>query len=302
MNKKKLLYLYFFIIILFAGIYNVIFKLMPDSFVVNKQLNILPFTKDYSFLWNDNDMLNYKIDIDNNYSNISLIDIQLKLNKQFSLISKYRSEVEQQELSLRNIILKRKQLVRQQETLIEKNIEQYKHDMINKSYIFEKNKLTNEIKSLIDLNNTDMNSIIENKKIRLNVIEYKIAFNKYKILQYISKNYSSFSDNNLSIQIKNLNKQETKIRDKIYKFENQIGDIRGKINRNLIAWKNSLSMKLDIIDFIYYSIGISTTTTFGDIIANSKIVRLFVSIQLLISIIIVTSLVNQIIQKDIGDL
>jgi hypothetical protein len=50
--------------------------------------------------------------------------------------------------------------------------------------------------------------------------------------------------------------------------------------------------RVGFVDFLYFSIGVSTTTTFGDIIPNHTVTRFVVTLQLLASIIIVGLFVN----------
>jgi Ion channel len=49
---------------------------------------------------------------------------------------------------------------------------------------------------------------------------------------------------------------------------------------------------LDFLDFLYFSLGVSTTNTFGDIIPNSRSVRFTIIIQLIISLVLIGLFVN----------
>lgn len=54
---------------------------------------------------------------------------------------------------------------------------------------------------------------------------------------------------------------------------------------------------LNFLDFLFYSIGISTTTTFGDLLANSRLIRLIVCVQLLLSIIVLANVTQRFLSK-----
>lgn len=54
---------------------------------------------------------------------------------------------------------------------------------------------------------------------------------------------------------------------------------------------------MTILDFFYYSVGISTTTTFGDIMASSPGARGMVTFQLLVSIFILAFATSKVVTK-----
>ncbi|HEB0978545.1 TPA: two pore domain potassium channel family protein [Yersinia enterocolitica] len=54
---------------------------------------------------------------------------------------------------------------------------------------------------------------------------------------------------------------------------------------------------LNFLDFAFYSIGISTTTTFGDLVANSRLIRMLVCIQLLLSILVLANVTQSFLSK-----
>ncbi|HHT0525037.1 TPA: ion channel [Klebsiella michiganensis] len=55
---------------------------------------------------------------------------------------------------------------------------------------------------------------------------------------------------------------------------------------------------LNFWDFFFYSIGISTTTTFGDLVANSRLIRMLVCIQLLLSILVLANVTQNFLSKN----
>ncbi|PLN97136.1 ion channel, partial [Klebsiella michiganensis] len=88
-----------------------------------------------------------------------------------------------------------------------------------------------------------------------------------------------------------------------------IDDARSKLivnNKKIIKIKNNvqdlLSKRqkedLNFWDFAFYSIGISTTTTFGDLVANSRLIRMLVCIQLLLSILVLANVTQSFLSKN----
>ena len=57
---------------------------------------------------------------------------------------------------------------------------------------------------------------------------------------------------------------------------------------------------MGILDFIYFSIGISTTSVFGDIMPNNKWLRSTISLQIIVSIVLVGLFVNALFEEIIS--
>lgn len=55
----------------------------------------------------------------------------------------------------------------------------------------------------------------------------------------------------------------------------------------LEAWENQRVRRLTFFDFLYFSMGVATSNTFGDIIPNDRIIRVAIVMQLLLSVLLV---------------
>lgn len=70
--------------------------------------------------------------------------------------------------------------------------------------------------------------------------------------------------------------------------------LRGDVAENFAATRSAVLSQIGILDFLYFSACISTTTTFGDITANNNWVRGLVVLQILSGIVILTAFLNSI--------
>ena len=95
-----------------------------------------------------------------------------------------------------------------------------------------------------------------------------------------------------------LNEQRTSYNDKRFKLVKEMGDKRSAAIDNVGRYYKQYMARLNIIDFIYFSVGISTTTTFGDMVASDRLIRAFVSLQLLLCIFIVGGFLNSVMNKN----
>ncbi|EKY32152.1 potassium channel family protein [Vibrio cholerae] len=74
-----------------------------------------------------------------------------------------------------------------------------------------------------------------------------------------------------------------------------IGSDKHNIELDIISQRYLITNRLSFFDFLFYSIGISTTTTFGDITPNDSGVRILISIQLVSCVFIISGLIGSIL-------
>lgn len=94
---------------------------------------------------------------------------------------------------------------------------------------------------------------------------------------------------NVSNQILELNNE---IREKMISL---IGSEKYNIELDIIRQRDLITNRLSFFDFLFYSVGISTTTTFGDITPNSSGVRILISMQLISCMFIISGLIGSVL-------
>jgi Ion channel len=109
----------------------------------------------------------------------------------------------------------------------------------------------------------------------------------------LSTNPADYSDRNAAAEADKLNTKlreiERNIVDESKKYADQSKEI---LTLNSVLWAT-----LNLIDMIYFSLGIATTINFGDIIPNSTKVRFIVMLQVGICLLLVGLVVNLISEK-----
>ncbi len=75
------------------------------------------------------------------------------------------------------------------------------------------------------------------------------------------------------------------------------GELRVQAIDKISSNRKLVMSKVGWIDFWFYSVGISTTTTFGDLVPNNEVIKLLVSLQLLICVFILGGFVNAVIKS-----
>lgn len=144
-------------------------------------------------------------------------------------------------------------------------VEKY-NDLITKQIFLFSNKTKNDI-MLLKIAKKDTKKEINKLKLRLN----KVNIDIHKI----------------SIEREEINK---KIAATLQKSSKQ----RKKLKKLYLQRKKERLEIIDYFDFLYFSLGIATNTTFGDISANNKLVKILISLQLLVCIILLAKFLNSI--------
>lgn len=297
--KSTFLWLYIACIVLFAIIYTVIWSYKPDSFIVNTELNVYPFHETMLFLWED------QKNIDNNNT-----DYELK--KIYSEFLPYIQKINNSENALK---LKNERLIEIKKESNELNIIgdqeiQETKQRLGKENVdpirVEKLELDTKVQFLISQISKKNNlleiyeidqQLKETFKLReeINQKLYKTEMNN--INQFL-ENPRSFRSEKVNHKLNELYAEEQNIdRDKI----NLIQDIRNnrqKLSEEFQKYYTQRKAKLGIIDFLYFSVGIATTTTFGDIIGNTKGIRALITLELIICLVLLTGLLNSIFKPN----
>ena len=83
----------------------------------------------------------------------------------------------------------------------------------------------------------------------------------------------------------------------INELEQTRRDISSRIRDLTIDFHKNRLDAVNYLDFVYYSICVSTTVSFGDIAPNNCLTRTIAIIELLLCIILVAAIVDEIIRK-----
>lgn len=292
--KKTLKFglLYFLSIILFALIYYAFWYIRPDHFITNQSINIHPIKEINSILWDDKLMTPSKIPI-------SLLDLQ----KKQSTLSNKIMDLEQKSSYLKNEYSKLEvnggnlELIRNKE--LSENIEDYRRRTLipheKKEAALTKNILELEVVLEKELNPIKRYPMIINLgKKRIALAEFRVEKAKveYNIADYTLKNLREFMSKETIDKFELISNNRLENETLRLSYSVEVSQIRSRLYSLALEYRTNIIKQFNYIDFVYYSVGIATTTTFGDITANSKLIRFIVTIQLLISIFILGAFAN----------
>jgi ion channel len=87
---------------------------------------------------------------------------------------------------------------------------------------------------------------------------------------------------------------ETSLRTRQLQVTDEIRTLRGTLRSLLETWEKQRLSRLSYFDFLYFSMGVATSNTFGDLIPNERVVRFVIITQLVLSLTLVGRFVNSV--------
>lgn len=294
--KKHPLFIYISLMLFFAGIYNITWHYDPDSFIKNNELNSRPFRDALSLAFFSDDL---EIRTKEEVTKPQFIEKVPQLLKKHFELQNYDEIINSKILDLEK---QRYQNSIKMENALAKNIEDYKIKSIlelNLKLSSELKKKEVNLKLQSKLGNGSLERSIYGNTLALIDLEIAkirldIAKKELEVSKYIIPNIKQFQDITLIRKLDKINELLELEREKRIKNQSDMIDLRSSAQRLL---QNLKKDDLNYWDFLYYSIGISTTTTFGDLIANSRTIRFIVCIQLLTSIFLLASLTQSFVTR-----
>ncbi|WP_367849682.1 potassium channel family protein [Rhodoferax sp. WC2427] len=131
-----------------------------------------------------------------------------------------------------------------------------------------------------------------NAKVDVAKAQYVLAVRQADTGDYVLHHLRELADPNTTAKFDATETKLATLRKEQISLMGRLADLRGKAFNRLEDWYSKRTARLQWIDFLYFSVGVSTTTTFGDIVPNSRMVRVFVLTQLIFSVLLVGYLVS----------
>ena len=279
------------IIFTFATIYKTIWDYSPDSFIVNAEFNLTPLDAARKILQGEpyESMDTTTL----TKMNDELVSIQNRKSGKENELKEVEREIDKTDTAIENLYneLSSKRAL---------NIDEYKHKELSGFKEREK-QFQLEIDSYNNYLSTENDSIarlpmvkqLSSKKVALAELKLERAKKESNVANYIVENMQTFIPKDLKDKQTNLQNKRINLSEEVLKLEESKKDKKDQLSAFVEKYAEKRKSWLGYIDFLYFSIGISTTTTFGDIIANNKWARLVTTMQLLVCIFIVAGILNQ---------
>lgn len=290
--KNKSAIAYSLIILPFAAVYYFTWSVYPDSFIKNSALNTTPVHNAINLAFYYNGEANEDYD---NISNEDFSEETLKAKKEFDRIINrninLESKLSQQESNLKLInenlskAWARNTKMYVDESSLKYNIELSVKEGERNALLSQKNKIQE----------TQFGIMLADKNIEISEIKLRIATVERDALENILSHVGDFHDPKIVSELNATNKIVDDTRSELIANNKEIIKIKNNV-QNLLNKRQKED--LNFCDFIFYSIGISTTTTFGDLLANSRLIRMLVCIQLLLSILILANVTQSFLSKN----
>jgi hypothetical protein len=129
-------------------------------------------------------------------------------------------------------------------------------------------------------------------RVQLAKLDYETSSKQLDVAERTLREYGQFAKAEDMGNWRQMEQQAEGAREALRILDNKWREHRMDAEKALGEWYSARIPKLTAIDFVYFSLGVSTTTTFGDIIPNHSIVRAIVVAQLLASLVIVGLFIN----------
>jgi hypothetical protein len=174
-------------------------------------------------------------------------------------------------------------------------------------YVAEQNMINSQINALESKIQTsepvERVSLIQQVgalRVRLSEVEQVKLEKHAEAITYVLRNLNSFADQQLSKNFEESYAEKTRLEGQLILLERQTSQERGRAYTLWTQKRNQRVERLGLIDFVYFSLGVATTTTFGDILPNSATIRLVVIAQLTLCLIVVGVFVTAVAQEALG--
>lgn len=139
--------------------------------------------------------------------------------------------------------------------------------------------------------------IIQGKYVELAHLKYEYAKKNAEILDYVIRHFGSFIPDSLSKELARLNQEWIQLSNKIQNLENSRRTISSRIKKSVNLFHQNRRDTVSFWDFLYYSICVSTTVSFGDIAPNDGWSRFLAIAEILSCMVLLGILLDRVIKK-----
>lgn len=268
----------------------------PDSFVLNKEFNLTPYQQLLSRLWSESSSAMWAASATSSPAiAIELDELSASVDKIDREATALQRQLHELETQQRKLELAAKAIYDEHSTKLWSNVEKYKMEAVKfEIAAAERAKLAAE--ALAQASQQTPSPVVSiaaaNANVELARAQYALAVRQAEVGEYVLGHLREFADPEATAQFDATEAKLAAIRHKQLELMGALGKVRGQAFSLLEDWHAKRTARLEWIDFVYFSAGVSTTTTFGDIVPNSRFIRVIVLVQLVFSILLVGYLIS----------
>lgn len=270
--------MYLLVVITFALVNWVMFQKNSTAYLISEQLN--KHVERYDFLNPEIDLAAYHRNAKDSLP-IAISEFSYLIKPEFERLEMINDSLIIKESSLRRDCIKLDSL----NTIATENREET-IKTLKGNYLFELQSRIDSLQSYMDgKDSTEM--IVQGKYVEMAGLQYEYAKKNAMVQSYIIKHYGGLIPGELSLQISELYGYYVKQMCEIVYWESARREVSSKIREATLAFHHNRLNSVSFCDFVYYSICVSTTVSFGDIAPNNGSTRFVAILELLICLILV---------------
>lgn len=276
--------------------YWVLWYSRPDSFIMNKEFNLTPIQDLHTKLWDAERPATWSP------SPTAKAPTATELDSLMGTVAELdRTAVEAEEalaplrLEQAALEMESKRAFQRHSDLMWSNVEKYKTSAWapEQKEVQRQTALVAALEQQFGIDPPSHQAIVlAEARVVLAHARYREAVKMAEVGEYVLRNLVSFSDSAATSEAGRVDEQLRTNATRQNELSARLSNIRKRAHDNLDSWYSARRDRLLWIDFLYFSVGVSTTTTFGDIIPNSRKARIFVLSQLVLSVFLVGYLVS----------
>lgn len=283
-------------VLIYSFTYWGLWSSRPDAFILNKEFNLTPIQDLHAKLWAEDGPGTWPMgnaakapvaaELDSLMGSVAELDrTAIAAEKALAPLKQQQSELESES----------KRALLQHSELMWKNVEHYK----SQAWATERDDVKRNEDLVAGLEQqfgmvppSHQAIVLAEARVVLAHAKYREAVKMAEVSEYVLKNLGKFADPTATAETKRVEEQLRSNTEQQDELRKKLSTVRKHAHDSLNTWYVARQGRLLWLDFLYFSVGVSTTTTFGDIIPNSRIARMFALSQLVISVFLVGYLVS----------
>lgn len=280
---------YLVTVLLFCGLYYGTWSVRPDSFIVNNELNLDPLADFPLMGWQAMSTHPTAGAPSLDYISDRLADIRARINE---LDIQVRSLDQQLDSGRAELV----EVGRHNQAITMANGERYRKEITAEASrnVAEAERI---LKAFSELGSARRDYGVGEADLRvklanLRVVQAEQMANAY---DHFIRNIAQFGDSQLMVRMDQLHDTtQAKLREREV-ASTELMQKRTELINVAQTWRKQRLEAVSWVDFLFFSIGISTTTTYGDLVGNSRWVRSLISIQLIICVFVMGGFVTSVV-------
>lgn len=280
--------LYILIVVVFATVNWIIFFNNSTAYLISDQLN--KHVERYEFLYTDIDLAAYHRNAKDSMP-ITISGFSEMIRPDLERLQSANDSLKKKNEAFEKCVARWNSLSREASELRDDSV-----NKVREMLLAGCQERIDSLKRFLDgKDSTKM--IIEGKYVELAQLQYEYAKKNAKVEEMFRQYIGNFIPDSLSHQIRRCNEDYLDLSMEIQNVEGVRRNVTSRIRQATMDFHNNRLESVSWVDFLYYSICVSTTVSFGDIAPNNGATRFVAILELLICLFVVGYIVDRIVER-----